>query len=287
MKTKIFTSTGTGQELPKLWSRFFKRCPYNIACIISMTHMARLMQDDLLHDSEDGGKMRVAPGTVQKMHSPVGEISNTSAYSTESYQSSSSRERVRSYDGQNPQDQERFSWFVLLLTTISAIGGFLFGYDTGVVSGAMLLIKKDFGLSDSEEEVVVSITIASAVVAAVAGGPGMERFGRKPSILLAAVIFTVGAVLLAAARSYVELVFGRLVIGFGIGLASLTTPVYIAEAAPSNVRGTLVTLNTLFITVGQVVAGVVDGLFANVDGGWRWMLGLSGIPSLLMTVGFL
>ncbi|CAN0364705.1 unnamed protein product [Ectocarpus fasciculatus] len=174
-----------------------------------------------------------------------------------------------------------------MLTVMSALGGFLFGYDTGVVSGAMLLIKQDFGLSDWQEEVIVSVTIVAAVTAAVSGGPAMERWGRRPVILLAAVIFTVGAVILAAATSYGTLVGGRLVVGVGIGLASLTTPVYIAEASPSHIRGKLVTLNTLFITVGQVVAGIVDGLFSDTDGGWRYMLGLSGVPSFIMTMGFL
>ncbi|CAM9753671.1 unnamed protein product, partial [Laminaria digitata] len=178
-------------------------------------------------------------------------------------------------------------WFVLKLTVTSALGGFLFGYDTGVVSGAMLLIAADFDLSDVQEEVVVTITIVAAVTAALAGGPGMEYWGRRPVILLAAIIFTLGAVMLAAAGSFAGLVMGRLVVGLGIGLTSLATPVYIAEAAPSNVRGKLVTLNTLFITVGQVVAGLVDGLFAETEGGWRYMLGLSGVPSLFMTVGFL
>ena len=153
--------------------------------------------------------------------------------------------------------------------------------------GAMLLIAADFDLSNVQEEVVVTITIAAAVTAALAGGPAMEHWGRRPIILLAAIIFTIGAVMLAAAGSFAGLVTGRLVVGVGIGLASLATPVYIAEAAPSHVRGKLVTLNTLFITVGQVVAGVVDGLFAETEGGWRYMLGLSGVPSLLMTVGFL
>ncbi|CAN0557978.1 unnamed protein product, partial [Ectocarpus sp. 8 AP-2014] len=106
-----------------------------------------------------------------------------------------------------PDDQ--FSWFVLMLTVTSALGGFLFGYDTGVVSGAMLLIKQDFGLSDWQEEVIVSVTIVAAVTAAVAGGPAMERWGRRPVILLAAVVFTVGAVMLAAATSYGTLVGGR------------------------------------------------------------------------------
>lgn len=106
---------------------------------------------------------------------------------------------------------DRFSWFVLKLTVTSAIGGFLFGYDTGVVSGAMLLIKDEFSLTDWEEEVVVSVTIAAAVTAAVSGGPAMERWGRRPLILLAAIIFTVGAVVLAAANSYGTLVIGRCV----------------------------------------------------------------------------
>lgn len=104
---------------------------------------------------------------------------------------------------------DRFSWFVLKLTVTSALGGFLFGYDTGVVSGAMLLIKQDFSLSDWQEEVVVSITIAAAVTAALSGGPAMEHWGRRPIILLAAVVFTIGAVMLAAATSYGTLVSGR------------------------------------------------------------------------------
>lgn len=110
---------------------------------------------------------------------------------------------------------DRFSCFVLVLTVTSALGGFLFGYDTGVVSGAMLLIKDDFSLTDWQEEVVVSVTIVAAVTAAVCGGPAMERYGRRLLILLAAIIFTGGAVMLAAANSYETLVVGRCVRGRG------------------------------------------------------------------------
>ena len=108
-----------------------------------------------------------------------------------------------------PRQPDRFSWFVLKLTVISALGGFLFGYDTGVVSGAMLLIKDDFMLSNWHQEVIVSVTIVAAVTAAVSGGPAMERWGRRPLILLAAIIFTAGAVMLAVANSYRTLVGGR------------------------------------------------------------------------------
>lgn len=139
-----------------------------------------------------------------------------------------SREANQYSQQQQRRPDDQFSWFVLILTVTSALGGFLFGYDTGVVSGAMLLIKQDFGLSDWQEEVIVSVTIVAAVTAAVAGGPAMERWGRRPVILLAAVVFTVGAVMLAAATSYGTLVGGRcarvfvstLNLGFGMRLAS-------------------------------------------------------------------
>ncbi|CAM9675705.1 unnamed protein product [Choristocarpus tenellus] len=190
-------------------------------------------------------------------------------------------------ESSNGRSRDHVSWFVVNLTFISALGGFLFGYDTGVVSGAMLLLTKQFDLSDFQEEVVVSITIAGAILASMVGGRAMSHFGRRPVILLAAAIFTVGAIVLAAAQTYDGLVLGRLVVGIGIGLASLATPVYIAEASPSHLRGTLVTLNTLLITLGQFAAGVVDGLYSETDGGWRYMLGLSGVPSLIMFFGFI
>lgn len=196
------------------------------------------------------------------------------------------RDNDRLSSATGASDHKPLSWFVILLTTTAAMGGFLFGYDTGVISGAMLLIDSDFNLTDFQEETVVGITVGFAAVASLAGGPAMQRWGRRPVILLAGAWLTVGAVVLAAAQSYGELVFGRLIVGVGIGLASLATPVYIAEAAPAHLRGKLVTLNTLFITGGQVIAGIVAGSFSKVNGGWRYMLGISGIPSLLLVAGF-
>ena len=107
--------------------------------------------------------------------------------------------------------------FLYLLTFLSAIGGFLFGYDTGVVSGAMILLRDDFDLSPFLQETFVSITIASAAVFALAGGCINSRVGRKPTILLGSVVFTVGALLLAAAYNIAMLLAGRCVLGIGIG----------------------------------------------------------------------
>ena len=170
---------------------------------------------------------------------------------------------------------------------MAAIGGFLFGYDTGVVSGAMLLIKDDFNLDDVQQEIVVTSTVVMCALSSLAAGPLNTTFGRRPVILAAAAIFTVGAIVMGSAPNYEVLVFGRLVIGVGIGFASLTTPVYIAEVAPSKLRGRLVTVNTLCIASGQFIAGMVDGILSDTPGGWRWMLGVAAVPSIMMGFGFL
>ena len=176
------------------------------------------------------------------------------------------------------------------LTGIAANGGFLFGYDTGVVSGAMLPMKRAFGLTAKQEEVVVSSTVLAAFVSSLClAAPLNDAYGRRFAILLAAAVFGIGSVVLMCAMSYPTLVVGRIILGVGIGIASLTTPVYIAEVALPRMRGQLVTINTLMITFGQFFAGMVDGVFDTwlPETGWRYMLGLAGVPSLVMFVGFL
>lgn len=129
------------------------------------------------------------------------------------------------------------------LTAMAAIGGFLFGYDTGVISGAMLPIARRFHLTPWQEEVVVSSTVLSAFVSSLCGGSLNKAFGRRIAILFAASVFTIGSLVLAAAWGYPSLVFGRIIVGVGIGVASLTTPVYLAEVASPTMRGRLVTIN--------------------------------------------
>mmetsp|Transcript_3560 Transcript_3560/g.4663 ORF Transcript_3560/g.4663 Transcript_3560/m.4663 type:complete len:553 (-) Transcript_3560:205-1863(-) len=177
--------------------------------------------------------------------------------------------------------------FIFFLTAMAAIGGFLFGYDTGVISGAMIRIREDFHLTPIQQEVVVSITVAGAIFGAMMGGPLNQRRGRRPTIILSSVIFASGSLILGGAVNYAMMVFARLIVGLGIGMASLTTPIYIAEAAPSEYRGMLVTLNTLFITAGQFCAGMVDGVLSTVPQGWRWMLGLGALPAFLQLFGFI
>jgi len=190
------------------------------------------------------------------------------------------RRRVRSVEV-----DRKMRW----LTGVAAIGGFLFGYDTGVISGAMLPIQRAFDLRPGQEEMVVSSTVLAAFAASLVGGSINSRYGRRKAALFAAAVFTLGSIVLAVAWDYSSLIIGRVIVGIGIGVASLTTPMYIAEVATPSKRGTLVTVNALLVCVGQFTAGMIDGLFDEVSKvwGWRFMLGLASIPSIAMFVGFL
>src|SRR5215212_8139507 len=123
--------------------------------------------------------------------------------------------------------------FVKVAAAITATGGLLFGYDTGVISGALLFIKEDLGpLSDFVQGLIVSFLLVGAVVGALSGGPFTDRFGRRWTAMLAAIIFAIGALIVALTPNVVILIFGRFVLGLGVGLASLVVPLYIAEIAP-------------------------------------------------------
>lgn len=151
----------------------------------------------------------------------------------------------------------------------------------------MLPLRDHFELSFKQEELVVSSTVLSAFFASLAGGPINTTLGRRLTIIIAAAIFTFGTTILGLAWDYHSLLFGRVVLGLGVGLASLTTPLYIAEVALPSKRGKLVTLNIVLVVVGQFCAGMVDGILSGVEEGWRFMLGLAIIPSMLMFIGFI
>ena len=174
--------------------------------------------------------------------------------------------------------------FVYFAVGVAALGGLLFGYDTGVISGAILFIKKQFSLSATMEEIVVSSVLVGAVVGATIGGALTGRFGRRKMIILAGIIFTVSAIGTALAPTVSWLIAARVVSGIGIGIASFISPMYIAELVPAKVRGSLVAVNMLAITTGIVVAYLVDYAFSS-SGGWRYMFGLAAIPSIALIIG--
>jgi sugar porter (SP) family MFS transporter len=176
---------------------------------------------------------------------------------------------------------------VIGAAAVTALGGLLFGYDTGVVSGALLFLKQDFGgLTPFQEELVTSLLLVGAMIGALGAGMVADRIGRRPTILLTAVVFVVGVLLAAFSPVFWMLVLARLVIGLAVGSASMTVPLYIGEVAPPRMRGGLVSLNQLAITGGILASYLVDyGLAGSAN--WRLMFGLAVIPAVLLFVGIL
>jgi MFS family permease len=176
--------------------------------------------------------------------------------------------------------------FVYVAAAIAAINGALFGYDTGIISGALLYIKQDFALSNFLQELVVSGVLIGAVLGAAVGGRLADRLGRRRIIFITAGIFVVGAVGMGLSPGVWWLVVFRFVAGIGIGIASIVGPLYISETAPPRIRGSVVSFNQLAITSGILIAYLV-GFALSFSGGWRWMLGLGAVPALALGIGML
>jgi SP family galactose:H+ symporter-like MFS transporter len=174
----------------------------------------------------------------------------------------------------------------MFTAVIAALGGLLFGYDTGIIASALLFIKTDFDLTSFQQGMVVSAVPVGAIFGAALAGSLSDKYGRRRMILLAAALFIGGSVVSALAQGVTVLVVARVFIGFAIGLASATCPVYISEVAPAALRGRLVTLFQLAVTVGILVAYVV-GLALEPSGSWEWMLALGAVPALLLGAGIL
>jgi SP family galactose:H+ symporter-like MFS transporter len=171
-------------------------------------------------------------------------------------------------------------WLIVVLAVVLFSGG-LFGYDQGVISGALHGIKATFSLSALLVEVVTSWVTLGALFGALAGGELADRIGRKRTVLIAGAMFTGGALVQALAPDTVILVAGRLIVGAGVGVAAVAAPLYAAELAPTTLRGRFVSAYQLAITAGIFLAYLVDGWLSQGDA-WRWMLGASAVPGLLL-----
>ncbi|MBE9376547.1 sugar porter family MFS transporter [Saccharopolyspora sp. HNM0983] len=169
---------------------------------------------------------------------------------------------------------------------IAAFGGLLFGYDTGVISAALLYIQPEFGLGDMMQQIVVSSILIGAVVGVIIGGPLADRLGRRNTLLGVTVLFTVATLGCALTPSTGLLVLSRGFLGVAIGISSLVVPSYIAEMSPPHRRGTLVSLHQFMVTVG-ILASYIVGYALSSAGSWRWMLGVATVPAVLMFFGLL
>ncbi|GAB2224729.1 hypothetical protein Drorol1_Dr00005499 [Drosera rotundifolia] len=177
--------------------------------------------------------------------------------------------------------------YIMRLAFSAGIGGLLFGYDTGVISGALLYIRDDFEEVDKKtwlQETIVATAVAGATIGAGVGGWLNDRLGRKPTILIADILFFIGALIMAVAPNPSVIILGRVFVGLGVGMASMTSPLYISETSPARIRGALVSTNGLLITGGQFLAYLINLGFTQVKGTWRWMLGVAAVPALVQFV---
>ena len=172
--------------------------------------------------------------------------------------------------------------YTLFISFIVALGGFLLGFDSAVISGAINGITVYFEMSDWELGFSVGCVIFGAMAGNITAGPLSDKYGRKQILILTAILFTVSATWSALATGYTEFVIARIIGGIGIGGAILIAPIYIAEIAPPKLRGSLVSLNQLNIVLGISVAYFYNYFLKDIEGeSWRWMLGVEAIPAFI------
>jgi major inositol transporter-like SP family MFS transporter len=178
-----------------------------------------------------------------------------------------------------------------LVTVIATFGGLLFGYDTGVINGALPFMTEDLGLTPFTEGLVTSSLLLGAALGAVLGGRLSDRRGRRKNILMLAVIFLIGTLACTFAPTTAVMVAARFVLGLAVGGASVTVPTYLAEVSPAERRGRIVTQNELMIVSGQLLAFSFNAGIANTFGEtvhvWRWMLVIASIPAVVLWFGML
>lgn len=177
------------------------------------------------------------------------------------------------------------------IAIIATFGGLLFGYDTGVANGAERPMQVQLGLSDLEVGVVLSALVFAAAFGALIGGQISDAIGRRKTIIILAVLFFVGTAVVVFSPGFGMLVVGRILLGLAVGGASAVVPVYLAEMAPFEIRGSLAGRNELMIVVGQLAAFVVNAILAailgHLDGVWRIMFAVCALPAIVLFFGML
>ena len=179
-----------------------------------------------------------------------------------------------------PEADREPAAIVYFAAVTAAVGGLLFGYDMGVISGAKTPMQRELGLSCSQLEMIVAFLPVGAFFASLVGGAAVDNYGRRLTIVLNAFLFTLGALILSLTSSYALLLMGRFILGFAVSLSAIAECIYISELSTPEKRGMLVSLNELGITVGILVAFLVNYIFADTAGGWRFMFGLSSVVAV-------
>ena len=175
---------------------------------------------------------------------------------------------------------------LLGVAIIAALGGFLFGYDTGVIGGALLFMKKDLGLkTHGQQELVVAILLLGAIAGALISGWLADRISRRRTKIVSGTVYVIGALACAFSTNYWQILASRFWLGLAVGTASFVAPMYIAELVPPRIRGGVVSFNQLMVTLGILVAYIVDWGFAGFSNNWRWMFGIAVVPGAALAIG--
>ncbi|MBN2088794.1 sugar porter family MFS transporter [candidate division KSB1 bacterium] len=184
--------------------------------------------------------------------------------------------------------QLRYVW---LVTLVAALGGLLFGYDTAVISGAIGFLKTKFALDATWEGWTAASALLGCVLGVVIAGPLSDRFGRKKVLILSAILFLISAIGTAVPETLFAFIVYRIIGGIGVGIASMSSPMYIAEITPASIRGRMVSINQFAIVSGMLVIYFVNYFIANIhseawniESGWRWMFGSEILPALLFLI---
>lgn len=178
----------------------------------------------------------------------------------------------------------KYIW-LYIVAIVASLGGLLSGYDTGVISGALLFINETWVLPDTLQGFLVSSVLIGAVIGAATNGILADIFGRKKIIMATAVIFILGSILCAFAPNVYVLILSRIFVGFAVGIVNFVVPLYLSEVSPKNLRGTLVSLYQWAITAGILFSYFINAVFAQSVYNWRWMLFAGVVPGLVLFIG--
>lgn len=178
----------------------------------------------------------------------------------------------------------KYLW-LYVIAIVASLGGLLSGYDTGVISGALLFINETWDITSSAQGMIVSAVLIGAVIGAATNGVLADMFGRKKIIMATAVIFILGSVICALASSPVVLILSRVFVGFAVGIVNFVVPLYLSEISPKHLRGTLVSLYQWAITAGILFSYFINAVFAHAVYNWRWMLFAGVVPGIVLFVG--
>jgi SP family xylose:H+ symportor-like MFS transporter len=183
----------------------------------------------------------------------------------------------------------KYNWkFLLIISLVSAMGGYLFGFDFAVITGGLPFLREQFDLDAYWEGFTTGSLALGCIVGCLFAGQIADRYGRKPGLLASAAIFCLSSLSMGLAPSLSFFIVSRFAAGIGVGMASILSPMYIAEISPAKARGRMVAINQLTIVLGQVVTHFENFLLRDVGtGAWRWMFGLGMIPSLVFLIGVL